>query len=284
MQKTNRPSRGQVQMIYFDPPYGINYSSNFQPFFGKKKNEESNLNDANQKVENLIEPLTVFRDTWEHGIHSYLDTIRKRLIAAREILADTGSIFVQISVDNVHRVRLLLDEEFGAENFMWEILFQTAGGGGHGTYPTTYDYILWYAKDKQVLKTSNKLHQIYLNRNEEHLKDYNRIYMPNGNLIPVPKDGKIPKNSHRCLLQSPYSKGYSTSGRSKPHKFPNGIVISPGPTRQWRVGPQSLNNLYNKKRLYFSKNRVYIIAYPEDSPRTLTNIWSGMLILIEKNL
>ena len=116
---------GRVQMIYFDPPYGIKYNSNFQPLVF-----DTSVKDSAKSVEMRPEPIKAFRDTWEKGIHSYLAMVRKRLMLARELLADDGSIFVQISTENQHRIRVLLDEVFGPENFMWQILFRTKPGGG----------------------------------------------------------------------------------------------------------------------------------------------------------
>lgn len=115
---------GRVQMIYFDPPYGIKYDSNFQPrvFQTDVKNNPEN-------VEMRPEPIKAFRDTWKLGIHSYLAMVRKRLVLAWDLLADGGSIFVQISTENQHLIRILLDEVFGPENFMWQIMFRTKGGG-----------------------------------------------------------------------------------------------------------------------------------------------------------
>src|SRR5205085_5157581 len=115
---------GQVQCIYFDPPYGIKFGSNWQV-----STRENTVKDA--KVEDLTrqpEQIRAFRDTWELGIHSYLTYLRDRLRAAHELLTESGSIFVQISDDNVHLVRCLMDEVFGSENFITEIVFQKTGG------------------------------------------------------------------------------------------------------------------------------------------------------------
>ena len=272
---------GRVQMIYFDPPYGIKYKSNFQPFFTKNKNIKNT--NKNKEIEWRPEPITAFRDTWDFGVHSYLTTIRKRLLAAREILADTGSIFFQISNENVHRVRLLLDEIFGADNFMWEILFQTTGGSGQGSHPTTHDYILWYAKDKDTLKKSGKLHQLYLERTDEQLRRYSRVHMSNGNIISMPKDGKIPRGGRRCRADGHLdSQHVSTTDRSDEHKFPNGRVLSPPLGYQWRVGHEELDDLYHMKRLHFTENFVYLIVYPEDYPTIMSNVWARMMISTEK--
>src|SRR5437868_3591473 len=133
---------GSVQMIYFDPPYGIKYGSNFQPFVNKREVKDGKDEDLTAEPETL----KAFRDTWELGIHSYLTYLRDRLKLAWELLNDTGSIFVQISDENVHLVRNLLDEVFGKENFCSVIIYRTSvpltstGLGG------VADFILWYAK------------------------------------------------------------------------------------------------------------------------------------------
>ncbi|MDU7586555.1 MAG: DNA methyltransferase, partial [Acidovorax sp.] len=115
---------GQVQMIYIDPPYGIKYGSNFQPFVGKRDVKDRADADLTQEPEMI----KAFRDTWELGIHSYLTYLRDRLLLARELLSDSGSVFVQISDENLHRIRLVLDEIFGAENFVSIITYSTTGG------------------------------------------------------------------------------------------------------------------------------------------------------------
>ena len=257
---------GHVQMIYYDPPYGINYNSNFQSSFKPS---------AGNDIEYRPEAITAFRDTWEYGSHSYLTMIRKQLTTAYEMLADTGSIFLQISHVNVHRVRLLLDEIFGAENFIWDIIYQTKSGAGM-SYPSICDYILWYAKDKTLLKQSGKLHKLYLDRTSEHLKQYTKIHLPNGELISMPKDGKIPKGGKLCRSSNLSSQHRSTTDRSNPHTFSNGETFFVSSTNQWMVSHDALDELYKMNRLYFSKNNVYRIEYPTDYPPKLDNIWKGM--------
>ena len=268
----NEPNvAGHVQMIYYDPPYGINYSSNFQSGFKSSEN----------KIEYRPEAIAAFRDTWDHGVHSYLNLIRKQLTVAHEMLAETGSIFLQISKINVHRVRLILDEIFGDDNFMWDILFQTKPGAG-SKFPSTCDYILWYAKDKQVLKQSEKLHQLYIERTETQMEPYNRIRMLDGDVIKIPENGKIPKGGKICSTVTLTSQHPSTTDRSNPHTFPNGKTIVVPPTLQWSVGHEDLDQLYKTNRVYFSKNTARLITYPTDYPRKLNNIWDGMTTLGEK--
>ncbi|WP_242522971.1 DNA methyltransferase [Thiocystis minor] len=139
---------GQVQMIYLDPPYGIKYGSNFQPFTNRRDVKDRQDQDLTQEPEMI----KAFRDTWELGIHSYLTYLRDRLLLARELLAESGSVFVQISDENLHHVRELMDEVFGRENFICIVSFQTSGGKYSLTLPTTVDYLVWYGKCSVKLK------------------------------------------------------------------------------------------------------------------------------------
>ena len=138
---------GQVQMIYFDPPYGMSYKSNFQVAvddLGTSENRKGLPSDP--------QTIAAFRDTYEHGIHSYLDGMHERLVLCRELLAETGSIFVQIGDENVLRIGLLLDEVFGAENRVALIPYATSGGSSANTLPSVADFLLWYAKDRGQVK------------------------------------------------------------------------------------------------------------------------------------
>src|SRR3990172_5429303 len=135
---------GQVQMIYIDPPYGIRYGSNFQPFVNKRDVKDGKDEDLTQEPEMI----KAFRDTWELGIHSYLTYLRDRLLLARELLHESGSIFVQIGDENLHLVRNLLDEVFGKENLVSQITLKKAGTATTIHLSNISDYLLFYAKDK----------------------------------------------------------------------------------------------------------------------------------------
>jgi hypothetical protein len=142
---------GQVQMIYIDPPYGIKYGSNFQPFVNKRDVKDGKDEDLTQEPEMI----RAFRDTWELGIHSYLTFLRDRLLLVRELLCESGSCFLQISDENLHRARSLMDEIFGAENFVSNISFQSMTPLESGDIENVFDYLVWYARDKKKLKYRN---------------------------------------------------------------------------------------------------------------------------------
>lgn len=149
---------GQVQMIYIDPPYGIKYGSNFQPFVNKRDVRDRKDEDLTQEPEMI----KAFRDTWELGIHSYLAYLRDRLLLAKELLHESGSVFVQISDENIHHVRELLDEIMGVQNFINLITFTKTTSSSGEVLSGVADYLLWYAKDRNVMK----YHQLVISRSE----------------------------------------------------------------------------------------------------------------------
>jgi adenine-specific DNA-methyltransferase len=156
--------RGKVQCIYFDPPYGIKFNSNFQWSTTSRDVKDGNA----EHITREPEMVKAFRDTWKYGIHSYLSYIRDRLTVARDLLTESGSIFVQISDENIHRVRCLLDEVFGDENFVCQIAFSKTTATSASLLPTSGDFILWYARNRETVK----YRQSYLKKSNQ-LASYN---------------------------------------------------------------------------------------------------------------
>jgi len=150
--------RGKVQCIYIDPPYGIKFNSNFQWSTTSRDVKDGKAEHITREPEQV----KAFRDTWRDGIHSYLTYLRDRLTVSRDLLTDSGSIFVQIGDENVHRVRALMDEVFGEENFMSQIAFVTTGSQTSGSLPPVTDFVLWYARDNSLVKSN----VIYASRGE----------------------------------------------------------------------------------------------------------------------
>lgn len=140
--------RGKVQCIYLDPPYGIRFNSNFQWSTTTRDVKDGNVTHITREPEQV----KAFRNTWRDGIHSYLTYLRDRLIVARELLSETGSIFVQIGDENVHRIRALMDEVFGDQNCVSEIAFSKTTGLNTKFLSSRSDYLLWYGKDKEHTK------------------------------------------------------------------------------------------------------------------------------------
>ena len=148
--------RGRIQCIYFDPPYGIKFNSNFQWSTTSRDVKDGNAGHITREPEQV----KAFRDTWRDGIHSYLTYLRDRLTVARDLLTDSGSIFLQIGDENIHRVRAVMDEVFGDENHVATISFQKTGSTDQSLLPQTVDYILYYAKSRDKVK----YRQMYLDR------------------------------------------------------------------------------------------------------------------------
>jgi adenine-specific DNA-methyltransferase len=160
---------GKVQMIYVDPPYGIKYASNFPPRIDR--------HDVKDKDENLTrepEQIKAYRDTWTLGIHSYLTYLRDRLLLCRELLTESGSIFVQINDENLHLVRCLLDEVFGRENFVAVLAFRKTGGLIRKFLPGTFDFLLWYARDRGQAK----FNPLYLQKADYTAEQYRHLLLP----------------------------------------------------------------------------------------------------------
>ncbi|MFM8299376.1 MAG: DNA methyltransferase, partial [Microcystis aeruginosa] len=151
---------GKVQMIYIDPPYGVKFGSNFQPFVRKRDVKHNDDEDFTREPEMV----QAYRDTWELGLHSYLSYLRDRLLLARELLTDSGSVFVQISDENVHHVRELMDEVFGGENFVSFITVRKTLPLGSSGLAGISDYLIWYAKDKEI----HKYNQLYVRKDIEN--------------------------------------------------------------------------------------------------------------------
>ena len=167
---------GQVQMVYIDPPYGIRYGSNFQPFVNKREVADGKDEDLTSEPEQI----RAFRDTWEIGIHSYLAYLRDRLLLARELLHESGSCFVQIGDENVHRAGMVMDEIYGAENRMATISFATTSGSSTSHLPQIADYLLWYAKDKGRVKYRRLYEPLTRAEVIEFFSSYVMVELPDG--------------------------------------------------------------------------------------------------------
>ena len=176
---------GKVQCIYVDPPYGINYNSNFQARIDERSPRETDDGSLTREPEQI----QAYRDTWTLGVHSYLTYLRDRLLVAKELLTDEGSIFVQIGEENLLRVGLLLDEVFGAENRVGTITVQKTGGSSAKLLESVTDYILWYARDRDRVK----YRQSYRDRDERAadapgLGQYTHLELTDGSRRPMTRE------------------------------------------------------------------------------------------------
>ena len=280
--------KGAVQMIYFDPPYGIKFSSNWQVSTRKREVSNTKIEDVTPQPEQV----KAFRDTWELGIHSYLTYLRDRLTVARELLTDSGSIFVQISDENVHRVRCLLDEVFGDTNFVSTITWTRGGMTSSTGLAAVSDYLLWYAKDKEQMKYN----QLYVQWDERApdplLKSYIQVELPDGTRRRMSQEERenpafLPKGSRRFQDISLTSQG---SGVAPPYEFKGLLFYSTG-GRSWGTTHDGLSRLAKQERLIGRRNALRCIRYAGDLPgRAITNIWtdtigsgSGKTYVVETN-
>ena len=273
--------RGKVQCIYFDPPYGIKFNSNFQWSTTSRDVKDGKADHITREPEQV----KAFRDTWRDGIHSYLTYLRDRLTVARDLLTDSGSIFVQISDENVHRVRTLMDEVFGEDNFFSLITFKkTAIVLGASGLPTVSDYLIWYAKEKPKAK----YRQLYVSRTvgEEGGTSYNCVELENQvrrrlTSEEIAQPEQLPQNSKIIALVDLLS-----SGRTPSCVFDfefEGVTTQPKLNKSWKTNRTGMEVLKRARRLWGVGDRVYYVLYLDDYPIiTQNNLWANTRAEIAK--
>ena len=268
--------KGQVQCIYFDPPYGIKYGSNWQ----MKLNDKTVSDGKDSNITGEPEMIKAYRDTWELGIHSYLSYLRDRLVMANELLNQRGSCFVQISDDNVHIVRNLLDEVFGSENFVSQIIYAKTSGATANTLGSVADYILWYAKDIEVVKYNKLL--MPKEYGGEGSDAYKYIELEEGRRLSISKweeetgvifnYNKRPKGSRVFRLGDLTSQTGSDSIRF-PIEYKGNTYYCPG-VRGWRTSKAGIDKLIKMNRIEASKSTLGYVLYLDDFPmQYLNNLW-----------
>jgi adenine-specific DNA-methyltransferase len=265
---------GKVQMIYVDPPYGIKYGSNFQPFVNRREVKDGKDEDLTGEPEQI----QAFRDTWELGIHSYLSYLRDRLLLSREMLSDSGSVFVQISDENVHHVRELLDEIFGKQNFVLTIIIKKKSA----TMPThaVNDFLLWYAKNRELVK----VRQLFYERSSpEDDSKFNTLISPKKahkrtKNLSIDEIKKLTNEGWRwARVNYPIVSQHYSETRSRDFHFA-GKYFSCGMNCQWRFGEEGLRRLAKDDRLFDGGgNSLGGIVYWDDWPYvTRSNIWDDV--------
>lgn len=260
---------GKVQMIYIDPPYGIKYGSNFQPFVNKRDVKDGKDEDLTAEPEQI----RAFRDTWELGIHSYLTYLRDRLLLARELLTESGSVFVQISDENVHHVRELMDEVFGSKNFCATIVFKKTSAQTSQKIALVSDYILWYAKDKNLVK----YRQLYEQKFSEDDVNYSWIEYPDGKRARLSvshlKDA-IENNLGKVFRLDQVTSQTGTESSRFVYEFA-GKKFVPAGGRGWSTSKDGLDNLAKVDRLMAPASILCYVRYFEDYPVSpLTTAWN----------
>ena len=263
---------GKVQMIYVDPPYGINFRSNFQPDL-----QHRNVKDHTGDLTREPEMVRAYRDTWTMGVHSYLAYLRDRLAMARELLADTGSIFVQIGDENQHRVRCLLDEVFGEDNAVVAIVFKKKGA----TTPTAsvHDYLLWYAKDASKMKV------IPLTEERQTPEPGDKMRMLSSPEGEHRSAGHLTERQCRLLLNQswkwsrtdyPIVSQDPQESRSNDYEF-EGRLRKCGANKHWRFDPVAgLNRLAESGRLFSGTGASIggVVFWNDRRSVSISNLWT----------
>jgi adenine-specific DNA-methyltransferase len=261
---------GKVQMIYMDPPYGIKYNSNFQPSILDKDVQDGKDEDLTREPEQI----KAYRDTWELNIHSYLTYMRDRLLLARELLAESGSCFVQISDENLHHVREIMDEIFGSGNFISIIVFRKKGMTlGKKTLENMYDFIIWYAKNKDQIK----YHQLFTFDDGSEAR-WDQIELSNGSIRATTKDEKdnpasIPKGAK---LFNPFPTNSPTFDKEAVYPVQwKEKTYHPLPNQSWITrDKQKILRLLEIGRMFPYGASLAYKQYLSDFPyKKLTSVW-----------
>ena len=268
--------RGQVQMIYIDPPYGVKFNSNFQPFVNKRDVKDRKDEDLTREPEQI----KAYRDTWELGIHSYLTYLRDRLLLAKELLNETGSCFVQISDENVHHVRELMDEIFEPENFTGLISFTTTSGFESNVLPRAGDYVIWYSRNRE----SVKYHQLYYTKTTD-TAGYSRVELAGGTRRSLTKEEKenpdlLPKGSRLYSSGALFSHGAGKD--TQPFEFRNKKFLPPDGSH-WKTTIEGLKKLAELNRIEIAGNTLRYVRYTDDFPViAMNNLWKDTQTFIER--
>jgi len=256
---------GKVQMVYLDPPYGIKYGSNFQPFVNKRDVKDGKDEDLTAEPEQI----RAFRDTWELGIHSYLTYLRDRLLVAHELLNERGSCFVQISDENVHHVREVMDEIFGSDNFIAEIKFKTTGGRGGSLLDKIFNYIIWYGRN---VERGIKYHQLFTEKDDDELQNYDWLESKDGTYSPLTSAHSRKGLTGRLYQltdltsQGESKEGYVFDYRGKNYRARAG--------RHWTTNLDGMKKLSILNRIQIKGENIFFKKYFEDfSVNTLSDAW-----------
>jgi adenine-specific DNA-methyltransferase len=264
---------GQVQMVYIDPPYGIKYGSNFQPFVNKRKVQDGKDEDLTQEPEMI----RAFRDTWELGVHSFLTYLRDRVLLARELLSESGSIFVQIGDENVHRVRSILDEILGPDNFVGLLNFRSMMPLESGEIESVFDYLCWYAKDKVKIKYRNLFVPKTVGEGSEFVfgdSDGNGFRRLTSDEI---RDFSVTAAKIRVFKRSDLASSGYTPSCTFPIEF-SGKTFATSSGKSWRTTPSGIEKLKQANRLFVLGEKIYYKMYLNDfAYGSLTNSWQDTI-------
>jgi adenine-specific DNA-methyltransferase len=270
--------RSKVQCIYFDPPYGIKFNSNWQVSTQSRDVKDGKQTDISREPEQV----KAFRDTWKDGIHSYLTYLRDRLTLMRDLLTESGSIFVQIGDEHVHRVRAVLDEVFGQENFVSLLVFKKTGGQSTTAIANVNDFIVWYAKDRSRVKAR----PLYAKKmpGEEGATNYEWIEEVSGARRPMTAGEKervvaLPPD---CKIMQPYPMfSDGPSQRDRPLVW-RGSEFKPSSNSHWKTHGEGLQRVSKADRFVSQGKTLRFVNYLTDYDVTpLLNIWGDVPASVE---
>ena len=265
---------GQVQMVFIDPPYGINYASNFQA-----RVDQTQVGNKDRDLTREPEQIQAYRDTWSLGVHSYLTYMRERLLLSRELLASDGSIFVQIGDERSHLVRVLLDEVFGPECFVSQIAFRTKIPLRTTHVPNIYDHILWYSRTADAGRPAMKFHRLFVPRDVGEGTPFTSVELPDGSRRAMTKEersnpGRLPKGARPFRLTD-----LASAGRTESCVFPielNGKTYPPPASgKSWKTNPNGMARLIEENRVAVAGTTPRYVFYQDDYPvQELANVWT----------
>ena len=258
---------GKVQMIYIDPPYGIKFASNFQPTVFQR-----DVKEREQDLTREPEQIKAYRDTWTLGVHSYLAYLRDRLIAAKGLLIDSGSIFVQISDENIHRVRCIMDEVFGSENFINQLIFTKTRSLVSSDFVTTIcDYILWYAKDRDLAK--EKMRKVFLKRQDNSLASH--FENSDGQILTVREHSLKQQSGELIDDYKPFMSDNLIRRPNPEIKFDwQGRKIE----GRFRTNEQGLKRALQANRILFTRSGIRYKFFLDDFPVSpLNHLWGDVI-------
>jgi len=261
--------KGKVQMIYIDPPYGIKFGSNWQVSTRKRDVKDGREEDLVRQPEQI----RAFRDTWEKGIHSYLSYLRDRLMLARELLTESGSVFVQIGDENVHLVRSLLDEVFGSENFVSLISVKKTGAQTTTLLPPICDYLIWYAKNISTIKYHQMFREMQPGEGYSTGERYDQVLLPDGTVITANAfDGD--SGSAQFFRHVTLSSNRPAREHEKTPTNFNGRTFYPPVNRTWSTDQEGIRRLIESGRVYAGRDSLNYVKFLNDFPANpLGNIW-----------
>jgi adenine-specific DNA-methyltransferase len=280
--------RGKVQCIYIDPPYGIKFNSNFQGSTTSRDVRDGNAEHITREPEQV----KAFRDTWRDGIHSYLTYLRDRLTVARDLLADSGSIFLQIGDENVHRVRAIMDEVFGEGNFLSEVHFRKTGGAATESLANVVDHRVWFSKDKARVKY-RQLFQATSNEGEAP-PAYSRVLETGGEeraILPAEREdiSFLPESARLFQSVSLENEGMRSGDLNEPFEY-MGRLLEFRKGAHWKTGHVGLTRLAAADRIQVSGRTIRFRMCLEDYPvQTTNNVWgdvmgaTGLVYVVQTN-